>query len=142
MSARMKDTTSELSAEYLLALTYEDFNVFRQADMIKMMSKSTSPPTSYQPKTRQAFLPQHYDLFDEPDSESATETLLDQEKVDSSPSPPFQSSSMEGSKDLPEFIFTLMTCTLHLITHLMMWINIVISVTPPAPLIVWMNQLH
>ena len=38
MSTRMKDTTFELSAEYLIALTYEDFNVFRQKYMIRMHS--------------------------------------------------------------------------------------------------------
>ena len=68
MSTSMKDTTYELPAEYLLALTYEDFNVFWQADMIRMMSKPTSPTTpltSHIPgsKTRKAFLPQLYDPF-------------------------------------------------------------------------------
>ena len=52
MSTGMKDITFELSDEYLLALTYEDFNVFGQADMIKMMSSSTLPPTT--PLTSQA----------------------------------------------------------------------------------------
>ena len=49
-------------------------------------------------KTRQAFLFQHNHLVDEPVFESS-ETLLDQEKVDSSQSSPFQSSSNSpGSK--------------------------------------------
>ena len=53
-----------------------------------------TPPTSQTSgsKTRQAFLSQHDDLLDEPVFESA-ETLLDQEKVDSSPPSPFQSFS-------------------------------------------------
>ena len=106
----MKDTTFELSAEHLLALTYEEFNVFRQEYMIRMSSERTAPapvPTTpmtpltiHTPgsKTRQAFLSQHNDLFDEAVFES-TETLLDQEKVDSSTSSPFQSSSNSpGSK--------------------------------------------
>ena len=103
MSTRMKDTIFELSAENLLALTYEDFNVFRQADMIKMMSKSSSPPTtpltSYTPgsKTSKAFLPQFEDPTDEPVFESSA-TLLDQEKVDCSPSAPFQSSSSSAGR--------------------------------------------
>ena len=44
MSTRMKGITLELSAEHLLALTYKDFNVFRQAEMIRMSSEPTSPP--------------------------------------------------------------------------------------------------
>ena len=44
MSTRLKDTTFELSAEHLLVLTYEDFNVFSQAEMIRMSSDPTSPP--------------------------------------------------------------------------------------------------
>ena len=39
-----------------------------------------------------------------------------------------------------KFIF--MTIIFHLITHLKMWIIHVISVTPPAPLKVCMNQVH
>ena len=38
--------------------------------------------------------------------------------------------------------FTFMTIILHLIAHLKMWITPVISVTPPAPLTIWMNQVH
>ena len=37
---------------------------------------------------------------------------------------------------------TFMTIILHLITHLKPWISHVISVTPPEPWIVWMNQVH
>ena len=41
MSARMKNTTFELSPEYFLALTYEDFNDFRQADLPRMEQAGT-----------------------------------------------------------------------------------------------------
>ena len=44
MSTRMKDTTFELYAEHLLALTYEEFNDFSQEDMIRMSTVPTSPP--------------------------------------------------------------------------------------------------
>ena len=91
ISTRMKDSTFELSAEYILALTYKKFNIFRQADMPRICSKPTSPPpppllTRHTPgsQTRKAFLPQPNDVFDRPDSESA-EAQFDQEKVDSSP---------------------------------------------------------
>ena len=82
--------------------------------MIRMGSKPSSTPpcpttpmtplTSHTPggQKRQAFLSQHDDLLDEPVSKS-TETLLDQEKVDSSPSSPIQSNPilLEASVDLP-----------------------------------------
>ena len=105
MSTRLKNKTIQPSSEYRLALTYEDFNVFRQADMIRMRSKPPAPGTatplsSHTPgsKTREAFFSELNDLFDEPDCES-TETLLDQEKVDSFPPSSFQSSSNSaGSK--------------------------------------------
>ena len=44
MSTRMKGNTFELYAEHLLPLTYEEFNDFRQEDMIRMSSVPTSPP--------------------------------------------------------------------------------------------------
>ena len=40
----MKDTTVQLYPEHLLALTYEDFNVFRTADLNRMSSEPISPP--------------------------------------------------------------------------------------------------
>ena len=43
MSTRMKNKF-ELYAEHLIALTYEEFNDFRQEDMIRMSSVPTSPP--------------------------------------------------------------------------------------------------
>ena len=44
MGTKMTDGFLELYAEDLLALTREQFNHFRQADMIRMMRKTTSPP--------------------------------------------------------------------------------------------------
>ena len=78
MSTKMKDFTFKLSADHLLFLSYEEFNVFRQADMMSMGSNpKSSPPcpttpmtslTSHTPgsKKRQAFSPQHDDLLHEP----------------------------------------------------------------------------
>ena len=45
MGTRMTDSFLELYAEDLLALTREQFNDFRQADMIRMMGKTSSPPS-------------------------------------------------------------------------------------------------
>ena len=44
MSTRMKKTAFELYAEHLLAPTQEQYNDFRQEDMIRMTSGPTSPP--------------------------------------------------------------------------------------------------
>ena len=91
MSTRTKDIKFVLSAKHLLALTYEDFNVFRQAELIRISSEPTAtPPCPNRPMTsltrhtsgskkRQAFISQHDDLLDEPIFES-TETLLVQKK--------------------------------------------------------------
>ena len=110
----------------------------------RMKGTTLTPLTSQTSgsKKRQAFLSQHNDLLDEPVFES-TETLLDQEKVASSHVHLLNLLLilLEASKDLPEFIFTFMTIILYLKTHLKMWINHVISVTPPAPLIVWVNPV-
>ena len=43
MSTRMKDTTFELCNEHLHTITHEQYNDFRQEDMIRMTSGSTSP---------------------------------------------------------------------------------------------------
>ena len=52
MSTRMREATSELYAEHLLALTHEQFNDFRQEDMIRMSSVPTaSPPGPTTPMT-------------------------------------------------------------------------------------------
>ena len=45
MGTKMTDGFFELSAEDLLALTREPFNDFRQADMIRMMGKTSLPPS-------------------------------------------------------------------------------------------------
>ena len=47
----MKDSTFELYAEHLLALTREQFNNFRQEDMIRMTSGPSSPPGPTTPMT-------------------------------------------------------------------------------------------
>ena len=155
MSTRMKDTTFEHSAEYLLALTYEEFNVFRQEDMIRMSSEPTAPPpgptTPMTPlasqtsgsKRRQAFLSQCDDLLMNLFLNLLKPYLI-KKRLILKQSSHFQSSSNSpGSKqDLLGFTFTFMTIILHLIIHLKMWINHAISVTPPAPLIAWMNQVH
>ena len=44
MSTMMKDTTHELYAEHLLALTNEQYNDFMQENKIRMTSGPTSPP--------------------------------------------------------------------------------------------------
>ena len=44
MCTKMTDGIFELYAEDLLALTREQFNDFRQADMIRMIEKPSSPP--------------------------------------------------------------------------------------------------
>ena len=44
MSNRIKNTPFELHTEHLLALTQEQYNDFRQEDMIRMTSGPTSPP--------------------------------------------------------------------------------------------------
>ena len=43
MSTRMKEITFELYAEYLIGLTHEQYNHFRQENMIKMSSVPSSP---------------------------------------------------------------------------------------------------
>ena len=45
-STRMKNKTIQLSSEYLLALTYEHFNDFRQPHMIRMTEVPTAPTPS------------------------------------------------------------------------------------------------
>ena len=44
MGTKMTDSFFELYAEDLLALTSEQLNDFRQADMIRMMGNTSSPP--------------------------------------------------------------------------------------------------
>ena len=148
------------------------------------------PSHTSESKKRQA-LSQHDDLLHESGSESAEETLLDQDQFDSSSSSPFPSSfnsperqkvpgilslageifyaeakklTIEDNKKVQVFTlqntqqlvtpipnhfllwanlilipskFTFMRILLYLITHLKLWINHVILVTPPTPLIVY-----
>ena len=65
MSTRKKENTFQLSSEYVLSLTYHDFNKFRQEDMISMTKVQTTPtPSTGKPfpshtsrsKTRSVFL--------------------------------------------------------------------------------------
>ena len=44
MGTKLTDAIFKLCAEDILALTREQFNDFRQADMIRMMGKTSSPP--------------------------------------------------------------------------------------------------
>ena len=153
MSTRMKDTTFELSAEHLLALTYEEFYVFRQEYMIRMSSEPTAPapvPTTpmtpltiHTPgsKTRQDFLSNTMIYLMKLFLNLLKPYLIKKRLI----LPHLHHFSLlpillEASKDLPEFTF--MAIIFHQIIHLMMWRNHVISVTPPAPLIVWMNPVH
>ena len=96
MSTRKKETTFQLSSQYLLSLTSQDFNKFRQENMIRMTKVTTSPtPSTAKPfpshtsrsKTRPVFLSRYVDLFDEP------KTLLDKDESDPSPSPTMKSPS-------------------------------------------------
>ena len=54
MGPKMTDGFFELYAENLLSLTREKFNDFKQADMIRMMAKTSSPPPG--PTTRMTTL--------------------------------------------------------------------------------------
>ena len=74
LSTREKENTFQLSSQYLLFLTYQDFNKFRQEDMIRMTKVPTAPtPSTTKPfpshtsrsKTRPVFLSQYVDIFDD-----------------------------------------------------------------------------
>ena len=54
MSTRKKETTFQVSSQHLLSLTYQDFNKFRQEDMISMTKVRTAPT----PRTTKPF-PSH-----------------------------------------------------------------------------------
>ena len=204
MSTRMKDTTFELYAENLLVLTYQDFNICGQEDMIRNSSELISPPpgptTPMTPltihtsgsKKRRVFLSQHFiylmnlllNLLKKPYLTKMSSILphLHFQSSFNSPEPqkltwifihnqlwgefPEKASSLKITRRLkwlslnntrhlvtlnPNHLFfwvnlilshskfTFMTIILH---HLKMWINHVISLTPRAPLVVWMNQVH
>ena len=99
MSSRKKEITFQFSSQYLLSLAYQDFNKFRQEDMIRMTMVPTAPtPSTTTPlpshtsrsKTRPVFLSP---LFDEPNCGSTEATLLDKDESDPSPSPSVKSPS-------------------------------------------------
>ena len=124
MSTRMKDIKFELSPEYLLTLTYEEFNVFRQVDMPSMCSKPTSPPlSSTLQEVRQAKLSYANLIIC---LKNLFLTLLKPYLIKKwLILPPLHffnllPTLLEASKDKPEFTLTFMTCALHLITHLKM----------------------
>ena len=81
-----EETTFQLSSQYLLLPTYQDFNKFRQEDIIRMTKVPTAPTTSTtklfpshtsSSKTRPVFLSQCVDIFDEPNCDSTEVTLLE-----------------------------------------------------------------
>ena len=102
MSSRKKETTFQLSSQYLLSLTYQSFNKFRQEDMFRMTKMPTTPTPSTtkllpthtsRSKTKLVSLSHCSDLFDESVSKSAEQNLLHLDELKSSPSSLFQSSS-------------------------------------------------
>ena len=102
MSTRKKENTFQLSTQYLLSLTYQDFNKFRQEDMIRTTKVPTPPtPSTDRPfpshtsrsKTRPVFLSQHVDMFEESNCHSTEATLLDKDESDPSPSSTVKSAS-------------------------------------------------
>ena len=102
MSTRKRENTFQHSSQYLLSLTYQDFNKSRQEDMIRMTQVPTTPPPSTDKpfpshtstsKTRPVFLSQHVDIFDESNCDSTEATLLNKDESDPSPSPTVKSPS-------------------------------------------------
>ena len=103
MSTRKKENTFQLSSQYLLSLAYQDFNKFRQEDMIRMTKVLTTPtPSTDEPfashtsrsKTRSVFISQHVDIFDE-----SIMIPVDQNESDPSPSPTAKSAfNLLGTK--------------------------------------------
>ena len=108
MLTRKKETTFQLSSQYLLSLTYQGFNKFRQQDMIRMTKVPATPtPSTDKPfpshtsrsKTRPVFLSQHVDIFVESNCNSTEATLLDKDESDPSPSPTVKSAfNLFGTK--------------------------------------------
>ena len=79
----MKGNTFQLSSKYFLSLTYQDFNKFRQENMIRILKEQTTQtPSTTKPflshtlrsKTKLVSLPHYIDLFDKSVCESAEET--------------------------------------------------------------------
>ena len=84
ISTRKKEATFQLSSQYLLSLTYQDFNKFRQEDMIRMTKMPTAPtPSTTKPfpshtsrsKMGPVFLSKYIDLFDESNCDSPSPTM-------------------------------------------------------------------
>ena len=74
MPTIMRENAFQLSSQYLLSLTYKDFNKFWQEGMIRMTQvQTTQTPSTTKPflshtsrnKTRPVFLHQPVDIFDE-----------------------------------------------------------------------------
>ena len=95
MSTRKKETTFQPFSQYLLSLTYQDFNQFRQEHMIRMTKVTTAPtPSTTKPfpshtsrsKTKPVFLSHYVDMLDETNCDSTEATLLDKDESDPSPS--------------------------------------------------------
>ena len=89
-------------SEYLLSLTHQDFNKFRQEDRIKCFKEqaaSTPSTTKISPshtsrnKTRPFFLSQPVDIFDEPKCDSTKAIILEKDEHDPSTSPTVKSAT-------------------------------------------------
>ena len=89
-------------SEYLLSFTHQDFNKFRQEEMIRIFKLQTTPTPSTtkllpshtsRRKTKLVFLPHCMNLFDESVCESTEENPLHLYELKSPPSSLFQSSS-------------------------------------------------
>ena len=98
---RTEGKISQISSQYSLSFTYQEFNEFYPENMIRMIKEQTSqtpsttkPILSHISRSKPlSSLPHHVDLFDESACESAEENLLHLDEFKSSLSPPFQSSS-------------------------------------------------
>ena len=97
-----RENRFQLSSQYLLSLTYQDFNKFRQEDMIQMTkAPTTQTPSTTKPilsrisgsKTKLTSLPHSFDPYDESVCQSAEENPLLLDELKSPPSLLFQSSS-------------------------------------------------
>ena len=100
MLTRKKETTFQLSSEYLLSLAHQNFIKFRKEDLIRICKDQAAPTPSTtkllhsntsRNKTTLVSLSHCIDLFDESVCESANPLHLDELK--SPPSSLFQSSS-------------------------------------------------
>ena len=102
MSTTKKENTFQHSSQYLLSLTYQGFNKFRQEDMIRMAKVPTTQIPSitnpflshtWSSKIRPVFLSQPVDIFDEPNCDSTEPILVDKDEPDPSSSPTVKSAS-------------------------------------------------